>query len=97
MGPTTGILLYTLCPEQGERNTELMWRVIALSAFISPLVMLLFNKVLDVETRRKRANAFKEVYQKNEFNLQQQAAASSQQVAIIFTMFPCSPALLFSY
>ncbi|MFH1728559.1 MAG: MFS transporter [Pseudomonadota bacterium] len=53
-GPTTGILLYSLCPEQGDRNSELMWIIIGMSVLIAPVVLILGTKKLDVEMRRKR-------------------------------------------
>lgn len=50
-GPITGILLASLCPETGARNTELMWIIIGLSTMVSPLTLALARRWLDVERR----------------------------------------------
>jgi hypothetical protein len=52
-GPASGFLLLHLCPEQGERNTELMWIIVGLTTIISPITLWLGRKWLDVESRRK--------------------------------------------
>lgn len=56
-GPASGLLLLNLCPETGERNTELMWIIVAASTLISPLTLWLGWRWLDVERRRKREAA----------------------------------------
>ena len=56
-GPASGILLFTLCPTDGARNTELMWIIVGCSTLISPLTLWLGSRWLDVETRRKKAAA----------------------------------------
>ena len=56
-GPASGMLLVTLCPTDGARNTELMWIIVGCSTLISPLTLWLGSRWLDVETRRKRAAA----------------------------------------
>ncbi|MFH1726895.1 MAG: MFS transporter [Pseudomonadota bacterium] len=57
-GPLTGILLFSLCPETGERNTMLMWFIIGFSALITPITLLIWRRKLDVESLR-RAEKFK--------------------------------------
>ncbi len=52
-GPASGFLLLHLCPEKGERNTELMWIIVGISTIISPITLWLGRKWLDVETRKK--------------------------------------------
>ena len=52
-GPASGFLLLHLCPEEGERNTELMWIIVGISTIISPITLWLGRKWLDVETRKK--------------------------------------------
>jgi len=52
-GPASGFLLLHLCPEEGERNTELMWIVVGISTIISPITLWLGRKWLDVETRKQ--------------------------------------------
>ena len=52
-GPASGLLLFHLCPEEGERNTELMWIIVGASTIISPITLWLGRKWLDVETRKK--------------------------------------------
>ncbi len=56
-GPATGMLLYNLCPEEGPRNTELMWILVGLSTLVSPIALVLGARWLDVETRRKKQEA----------------------------------------
>jgi len=51
-GPASGFLLLHLCPEQGERNTELMWIIVGISTIISPITLWLGRKWLDVQTRK---------------------------------------------
>ena len=53
-GPATGILLFNLCPESGARNTELMWIIVGVTTMVSPVMLLLGRRWLDVESRRKR-------------------------------------------
>ncbi len=55
-GPASGFLLLHLCPEEGERNTELMWIIVGISTIISPITLWLGRKWLDVETRKKAVN-----------------------------------------
>jgi MFS family permease len=52
-GPATGFLLFHLCPEEGERNTELMWIIVGISTIISPITLLLGRKWLDVQSRKR--------------------------------------------
>ncbi len=52
-GPASGFLLFHLCPEEGERNTELMWIIVGITTIISPITLWLGRKWLDVETRKK--------------------------------------------
>ena len=53
-GPITGILLANLCPGGGgERNTELMWIIVGVSTLVSPILLLVGRKWLDVESRIK--------------------------------------------
>ncbi len=52
-GPITGILLASLCPVAGARNTELMWIIVGLSTLVSPVTLVLTRKWLDVERRNK--------------------------------------------
>ena len=52
VGPLTGVLLLYLCPESGERNTELMWIIVGLSTLVSPVTLILARKWLDVEKRK---------------------------------------------
>ena len=49
-GPITGILLANLCPMEGPRNAELMWIIVGLSTMVSPILLVLFRKKLDVES-----------------------------------------------
>jgi hypothetical protein len=51
-GPLSGVLLANLCPAQGERNTELMWAIVGLSTLVSPIILLLGKRWLDVERGR---------------------------------------------
>jgi MFS family permease len=53
-GPATGFLLVNLCPEEGARNTELMWIIVGITTVVSPVTLLLGRRWLDVESRRKR-------------------------------------------
>ena len=53
-GPATGILLASFCPEEGLRNTELMWIIVGASTMISPIALVLGRRWLDVEARKKR-------------------------------------------
>ncbi len=56
-GPITGILLANMCAEGstiGERNTELMWIIVGISTMVSPIMLLLGRRWLDVETRKQR-------------------------------------------
>ncbi len=53
-GPATGILLASFCPEEGARNTELMWIIVGASTMVSPIALLLGKRWLDVEARKKR-------------------------------------------
>ena len=50
-GPITGILLANLCPGEGPRNTELMWVIVGISTMVSPIMLLLGRKWLDVQSR----------------------------------------------
>jgi len=50
-GPITGILLANLCPIEGPRNSELMWIIVGLSTLVSPVLLILFKKKLDIESR----------------------------------------------
>ena len=56
-GPATGFLLFWLCPEDGPRNTELMWVIVGLSTMVSPIALLLGRRWLDVEGRKKKQAA----------------------------------------
>ena len=51
-GPATGVLLYSLCPAEGPRNTELMWMIVGATTMLSPIMLFLGRKWLDVEGRR---------------------------------------------
>jgi MFS family permease len=51
-GPATGFLLFWLCPEDGPRNTELMWIIVGASTMISPIALLLGRRWLDVKARK---------------------------------------------
>ncbi len=53
-GPATGYFLLNLCPEEGARNTELMWIIVGITTVVSPVTLLLGRRWLDVEGRRKR-------------------------------------------
>jgi MFS family permease len=53
-GPATGFLLAGLCPEEGARNTELMWIIVGASTMVSPIALLLGRRWLDVEGRKRR-------------------------------------------
>jgi hypothetical protein len=53
-GPATGFLLAWLCPEEGLRNTELMWLIVGGSTLLSPITLLLGRRWLDVERRREK-------------------------------------------
>ena len=53
-GPATGFLLASFCPEEGQRNTELMWIIVGASTMLSPIALLLGWRWLDVEGRKKR-------------------------------------------
>ena len=55
-GPASGFLLLHLCPEEGTRNTELMWIIVGASTIISPITLWLGRKWLDVEARKKHAD-----------------------------------------
>ena len=59
-GPATGILLATLCPVEGARNTELMWLIVGITTLLSPITLLLARRWLDVERRRKLEAASKQ-------------------------------------
>ena len=50
-GPITGILLANLCPAVGVRNSELRWIIVGLSTLISPIMLVMFRKKLDVAER----------------------------------------------
>ncbi|NQS97933.1 MAG: MFS transporter [candidate division Zixibacteria bacterium] len=54
-GPATGLLLFHLCPEEGARNTQLMWVIVGLSTLVSPITLVLGKKWLDVEGRKRQA------------------------------------------
>lgn len=56
-GPASGFLLYYLCPEEGTRNTELMWIIVGISTIISPVTLWLGRKWLDVESRKQAMEA----------------------------------------
>ncbi|MBZ0263806.1 MFS transporter [bacterium] len=56
-GPATGILLATLCPSEGDRNTELMWIIVAASTLLSPITLMIGRRWLDVESRVKSKRA----------------------------------------
>ena len=51
-GPATGFLLFWLCPEDGPRNTELMWVIVGLSTMVSPIALLLGRRWLDVKAQK---------------------------------------------
>jgi len=56
-GPLSGILLANLCAEgsiASERNSELMWIIVGISTMVSPVMLLLGRRWLDVESRKKR-------------------------------------------
>jgi MFS family permease len=56
-GPLSGLLLLELCPETGERNTQLMWIIVGASTMISPITLYLGRRWLDVERWRKKEDA----------------------------------------
>ncbi len=56
-GPATGLLLYNLCPESGPRNTELMWIIVGATTMVSPVMLFLGRKWLDVESKKKEQEA----------------------------------------
>ncbi|MBS1262603.1 MAG: Dipeptide and tripeptide permease A [Calditrichaeota bacterium] len=56
-GPLAGILLANLCAEgstAATRNSELMWILVGASTMVSPVMLLLGRRWLDVESRKKR-------------------------------------------
>ena len=58
-GPLSGVLLYSLCPAEGPRNSELMWIIVGASTLISPITLILGRKWLDVEKRKEYAHHFR--------------------------------------
>ena len=42
----SGLLLIKYCPETGERNSQMMWLVIALMTFAAPVLILTFRKFI---------------------------------------------------
>ena len=53
-GPITGLLLANLCPAEGARNSELMWIIVGASTMLSPIILLLVRKRLDIQQRMER-------------------------------------------
>jgi proton-dependent oligopeptide transporter, POT family len=54
-GPVTGVLLYNLCAEgstMAERNTELMWIIVGATTMVSPIMLLLTRKWLDIQSKK---------------------------------------------
>ncbi len=54
-GPVTGVLLYNLCAEgstMAERNTELMWIIVGATTMVSPIMLLITRKWLDIESKK---------------------------------------------
>ncbi|MCM2278059.1 MAG: MFS transporter [Oligoflexia bacterium] len=49
VGMLSGALLQKYCPPTGERNSEMMWFLIALMAAVSPAGLLIFRKYLQVK------------------------------------------------
>ena len=49
-GGVSGWLLGYFCPAEGERNSELMWLIIALFAMLSPVLMIVFRKFSEIPT-----------------------------------------------
>ncbi len=48
IGVFSGTLLARYCPETGPRNSAMLWLVIALTASVAPLGLVLFRKVIQV-------------------------------------------------
>ena len=46
-GATSGALLDRYSPEKGERQPEIMWAIIGLTSFLSPVLMLLLRRVIE--------------------------------------------------
>ena len=46
-GATSGVLLERYSPEQGERRPEIMWAIIGLISFASPVLMLVLRNVIE--------------------------------------------------
>ena len=47
VGPLSGLLLATYCPEQGERNSHLMWGIVAAMTVAGPLLILGLRRVIE--------------------------------------------------
>ena len=46
-GATSGILLDRFSPENGEKRPEIMWAIIGLTSFLSPVIMLALRGVIE--------------------------------------------------
>ena len=46
-GATSGVILERYSPEQGERRPEIMWAIIGLISFASPVLMLVLRNVIE--------------------------------------------------
>ena len=49
VGPLSGWLLVTYCPETGPRNSEMMWLIIALMAMVTPIGLFLLRPWIQVK------------------------------------------------
>lgn len=45
-GATSGLLLDRFCPEKGPHNTEMMWALIGLTSFLSPVLMVALRDII---------------------------------------------------
>jgi hypothetical protein len=48
VGTVSGPLLAKYCPEVGERNSAMMWLIVALMATVAPVGLILFRKYIRV-------------------------------------------------
>jgi MFS family permease len=48
VGTLSGLLLTAYCPETGERNSQMLWFIIALTTMITPVGLLLFRRYIQV-------------------------------------------------
>jgi MFS family permease len=49
VGPLSGWLLVTFCPESGPRNSEMMWLIIALMAMVTPIGLFVLRPWIQVQ------------------------------------------------